>query len=90
MTMIKKYIYENLANTGFKWHPVTDEGEILFYPCGNLKGVKAFVAECSDLIADKLADDENNYGLAFYACGYDGKAQQDFIDSWAEEGVSVF
>lgn len=35
--MIKKYIYENIANTGFKWHPVTDEGEILFYPCGNLK-----------------------------------------------------
>ena len=39
--MIEKYIYENIANTGFKWHPVTDEGEILFYPCGDLKGVKA-------------------------------------------------
>lgn len=51
---ITKYVYENIANTGFKWHPVTDEGEILFYPCGNLK------------------------------------AQQDFIESWAEEGVSVF
>ena len=44
---------------------------------------------CGDLIADQQAD-ENNYGLAFYACGYDGKAQQEFISSWAEEGVSVF
>ena len=43
-----------------------------------------------DLIADQQADEENNYGLAFYACGYDGKAQQEFISSWAEEGVSVF
>lgn len=88
--MIKKYIYENIANTGFKWHPVTDEGEILFYPCGNLKGVKAFVEACGDLIEDQQADDENNYGLAFYACGYNGKAQQDFIKSWEEIGVWVF
>ena len=21
--MIEKYIYENIANTGFKWHPLT-------------------------------------------------------------------
>ena len=74
---ITKYTYDNLAGTGFQWHPVTDEGEVLFYPCG-------------DLIADQQADEKNNYGLAFYACGYDGKAQQEFISSWAEEGVSVF
>ncbi len=65
---ITKYTYDNLAGTGFKWHPVTNEGDVLFYPCGDLKGVKAFVE----------------------ACGYDGKAQQEFISSWAEEGVSVF
>lgn len=74
---ITKYTYDNLAGTGFQWHPVTDEGDVLFYPCG-------------DLIEDQLADKENNYGLAFYACGYDGKAQQEFISSWAEKGVSVF
>ena len=90
MTMITKYVYENIAGTGFQWHPVTNEGDVLFYPCGNLKGVKAFVEAYGDVIADKLADAENNYGLAFYACGYDGKAQQEFISSWAEEGVSVF
>ena len=60
------------------------------YPCGNLKGVKAFVEACGDLIADKLEDEENNYGLAFYACGYNGQAQQEFISSWEEEGVAVF
>ena len=88
--MIKKYIYENIANTGFKWHPVTNEGDVLFYPCGDLKGVKAFVEAYGDVIEDQQADEENNYGLAFYVCGYDGKAQQEFISSWAEEGVSVF
>lgn len=88
--MIAKYIYENIAGTGFMWHPVTDEGEILFYPCGDLKGVKAFVEACGDIIADKLADEANNYGLAFYACGYNGEAQQAFIKSWEEIGVWVF
>lgn len=89
--MITKYVYENIAGTGFMWHPVTDEGDVLFYPCGeNLEAVKAFVEACGDIIADKLEDTEHNYGLAFYACGYDGKAQQEFISSWAEEGVSVF
>lgn len=64
---ITKYTYDNLAGTGFQWHPVTDEGEVLFYPCGELKGVKAFVEACGDLIEDQQADEEHNYGLAFYA-----------------------
>ena len=89
--MIAKYVHENIAGTGFQWHPVTNEGDVLFYPCGeNLEDVEAFVEACGDLIEEKLADEENNYGLAFYACGYNGKAQQDFIKSWAEQGVSVF
>lgn len=55
---ITNYVHENIAGTGLKWHPVTDEGDVLYYPCGeNLEDVKA---------------------------------QQEFIDSWAEEGVSVF
>lgn len=87
---ITKYTYENIAGTGFMWHPVTDEGEVLFYPCGNLKGVKAFVEACGDLLEYQEEDEENNYGLAFYACGYNGQAQQEFISSWEEEGVAVF
>lgn len=87
---ITKYVYENFTGTGSMWHPVTEEGDVLFYPCGDLKGVKAFVEACGDLIEYQQEDEENNYGLAFYACGYNGQAQQDFIESWAEEGVSVF
>lgn len=47
---ITKYVYENFTGTGFMWHPVTEEGDVLFYPCGDLKGVKAFVEACGDLI----------------------------------------
>ena len=35
-------------------------------------------------------DNENNYGIGFYACGYDGRAQQEFAQSWADSGVRVF
>ena len=35
-------------------------------------------------------DNENNYGIVFYECGYNGAAQQDFIKEWMEEGVKVF
>lgn len=41
---ITKFTYDNIAGSGFKWHPVTNEGDVLFYPCGTLKGVKAFRA----------------------------------------------
>ena len=35
-------------------------------------------------------DNENNYGIAFYECGFNGSAQQDFIREWMDEGVKVF
>lgn len=87
---IQKYIYDDLTGFGHNWHLVTDEGEILVYPCGELKGVKEFIAECGDLLDEQRDDMRNNYGLAFYACGYNGQAQQEFVESWAEVGVAVF
>nr|DAK40928.1 MAG TPA: hypothetical protein [Bacteriophage sp.] len=42
---ITKYVYEDLTGFGFNWHPVTDDGEILVYPCGDFKGVKEFVGK---------------------------------------------
>ena len=33
---------------------------------------------------------DDNYGIAFYACGYNGTAQDEFVDDWAEAGVQVF
>ena len=34
-------------------------------------------------------DNENNYGISFYECGYNGTAQDDFIKGWKENGVKV-
>ena len=33
---------------------------------------------------------EDNYGISFYACGYNGRAQDEFIQGWADNGVRVF
>ena len=35
-------------------------------------------------------DNENNYGISFYECGYNGKAQDEFVQDWADNGVRVF
>ena len=34
-------------------------------------------------------DDDNNYGITFYECGYNGKAQDEFVQGWADNGVRV-
>ena len=34
-------------------------------------------------------DNENNYGISFYECGYNGTAQDDFVQDWEENGVKV-
>ena len=87
---IRGYRYEDLTGFGHNWHPVTEDGEVLVYPCGELKGVMEFITECGDLLDEQREDMDNNYGLAFYACGYNGQAQQEFVESWAEVGVAVF
>ena len=35
-------------------------------------------------------NDENNHGIAFHECGFSGKAQDEFVQSWKDEGVRVF
>lgn len=50
--------------------------------------VEAVALELIDLVREQIADTENNYGLAFYACGYDGQAQQRFVQQFAD--VTVF
>lgn len=53
--------------------------------------VKRAAVDLLDVIVNQLMDADNNYGLAFYACGYDGQAQTDFIKYYADEyGVEVF
>ena len=41
-------------------------------------------------LLDSYFNSEDNYGIAFYACGYNGQAQQEFVQDWADEGVRVF
>ncbi|MQQ32636.1 hypothetical protein [Streptococcus mitis] len=82
-----KYIY-NKTPLGWVWQ-VEIDGQKLFYPFGELKGVKRFVKENLDILIQKLKSEEN-YGLAFYACGYNGQSQNDFINYWKNQGVSVF
>ena len=51
--------------------------------------LKLFLDNNLSLLEDYF-NDENNYGIGFYACGYDGRAQQEFAQSWADSGVRVF
>lgn len=82
-----KYVFKQTL-VGWNWHPAIDD-QVLFYPHGTLNGVRQFVdAHMSD-IQDYLASDDN-YGLGFYVCGYDGDAQNRFRDNWEKLGVSVF
>ena len=82
-----KYVYEK-TQLGWGWQVALD-GQKLFYPFGELKGVKRFVKENLDILIQKL-ESEENYGLDFYACGYDGQAQTAWAEGWNKEGVSVF
>lgn len=82
-----KYFY-NRTPFGWAWQLEID-GYRPFYPCGTLKGLKKFVEEDLDVLLDKISSDDN-YGLAFHACGYDRKAQQDYIEYWEDLGVTVF
>lgn len=82
-----KYIY-NKTSLGWVWQLVID-GYEFFYPCGDLKALKKFVKSELEVLLDKKESD-SNYGLAFLACGYDGQSQNDFINYWENQGVSVF
>lgn len=39
---------------------------------------------------ERYFDDTDNYGIGFYACGFNGTAQDEFTRDWAENGVEVF
>ena len=82
-----KYIY-NKTPLGWVWQ-VEIDGQKLFYPCGDIKGMEKFVKSNLDLLVKKL-NSTDNCGLAFLACGYNGQSQNDFINYWKNQGVSVF
>lgn len=82
-----KYIY-NQTPFGWVWQLVID-GYEFFYPCGDLKALKKFVKSELKILLEKK-ESNNNHGLAFYACGFNGQAQQEYIDYWEKQGLTVF
>ena len=51
--------------------------------------LKLFIKDNQSELEEYFNSDDN-YGIAFYACGYNGKAQDEFIQSWLDNGVQVF
>ena len=53
------------------------------------EALEVFLKNNKELL-DSYFNSDENYGIGFYACGYDGRAQQEFAQSWADSGVRVF
>ena len=53
------------------------------------EALEVFLKNNKELL-DSYFNSDENYGIGFYACGYDGRAQQEFAQSWADSGVLVF
>ena len=51
--------------------------------------LKLFLENNSELLKE-YHNSENNYGIGFYACGFNGTAQNEFAQAWADSGVMVF
>ena len=55
----------------------------------NYDAIKLFLDNNFSTLEDYF-NDENNHGIAFHECGFSGKAQDEFIQSWMDSGVRVF
>ena len=55
----------------------------------NYDAMKLFLDNNFSTLEDYF-NDENNHGIAFHECGFSGKAQDEFIQSWMDSGVRVF
>ena len=53
------------------------------------EALEVFLKNNKELL-ESYFNDEDNYGIGFYACGYNGNAQQEFAQAWADNGVRVF
>ena len=52
--------------------------------------LKLFLDNNRETLDSYFNDDENNYGIAVYECGFNGTAQEEFVQGWADNGVLVF
>ena len=51
--------------------------------------LKLFLENNRELLKE-YHNSEDNFALSFYACGYNGTAQNEFAQAWADSGVMVF
>ena len=51
--------------------------------------LKLFLENNRELLKE-YHNSDNNYGIGFLACGYNGKAQDEFAQAWADNGIRVF
>ena len=56
----------------------------------NREAIQLFLDNNKEVLERYFNDNENNYGIGFYACGFNGTAQQEFAQAWADSGVRVF
>ena len=54
------------------------------------EALELFLKNNKELLESYFNDDENNYGISVYACGFNGTAQDEFTQDWADSGVMVF
>ena len=51
--------------------------------------MKLFLKNNRETLESYFNENENNYGIVFYECGFNGTAQDEFVQGWAENGVRV-
>ena len=52
--------------------------------------MKLFLKNNRETLESYFNENENNYGIVFYECGFNGTAQDEFIQDWMDNGVKVF
>ena len=51
--------------------------------------MKLFLKNNRETLESYFNENENNYGIVFYECGFNGTAQDEFVQGWADNGVRV-
>lgn len=92
--MIIDEYFVSFEKIGSNFEPVVkfDDG-VIAYPTmssTNKQALECYVNWYIDEIYEQATDQENNYGLLFYACGYNGNLQTRLQLEAEEDGVYVF
>lgn len=91
--MITDEYFLTIKKVGKEFEPVVkfDDG-VIAYPTmssTNKQALECYVNWYIDEIYEQATDNENNYGLLFYACGYNGNEQTEYKLKALEDGVKI-